>query len=532
MMTDEGVETSVLAHRYLSTVVVIDDLPVYSPPDVGVSSKHELAAGSEHPGEPAPGLVAPAESDDDVHALPAEEISRAFASSGLVCAVIRPPESNGAEELANAAIRRADVLILDWLLAKGEDPGATAIRILQHVLSPGSRQPLRLVLIYTGEPGVADIAPILADELDGGTLVGDYDLKVASTWITVIGKPGNAAPPPERVVDADCLPDRVVEAFTGSVDGLVSGFAVSALGALRENSGRLLQRFSAELDPGLLGHRVLLPSPDDCALQLRDVLTDEINAILAADELVDASVGADRCIDRAAHLMVPDESIRVLNKRFADVDDVKAEVGTLLRSGAGEKKGPERWATELFSTEEAALQSDLRFAQLLQGRSHLASSPPVLTLGVVVEAPNESPDGFPSGYYLCLQPLCDSVRLEEARAFPFLPLDLPIGVPARLVLADRGIPVAVTARLKLHHLRSADFRPDDQGLVHAQHDDDEWYFVDQSAQPKMYRYVTRLRDIISQRLAHELGTDSSRVGTNDPEWIRRKRKLPNTDASE
>ena len=55
---------------------------------------------------------------------------------------------------------------------------------------------------------------------------------------------------------------------------------------------------------------------------------------------------------------------------------------------------------------------------------------------------------------------------------------------------------------------------------------DAWVFRDAAQPPASYRYVGRLREGVGQRIAHLLGIEMSRVGVDDPEWVRLKRKMP------
>ena len=259
--------------------------------------------------------------------------------------------------------------------------------------------------------------------------------------MAVLGKPHNQSCPDNRKFTAEDLPAQIVAEFDQAVNGLLPHFAVAVLGAIRAHSGHLVSRFRADIDPALLAHRILLPNPEDCADQLTNALSDEINAIIAADELVSGSVSAEECVIRARSLMIPESGIRALDNRFRGSSDVNAAVQALVRDGIGSgKQSHSKWATKLFAEPEQAARSDLEFAAILQSRRHHARTAPMLTLGVVIERVSEGRTGLPHGLYLCLQPYCDSVRLKGPCGFPFLPLSVNEAAAPTFVVSDGRLP--------------------------------------------------------------------------------------------
>ena len=79
----------------------------------------------------------------------------------------------------------------------------------------------------------------------------------------------------------------------------------------------------------------------------------------------------------------------------------------------------------------------MEFARLTSLRSQYDAPPPVLKLGSIVA---HKRSGNPV-YLLCIQPLCDSVRLDRSRKFPFLKLKERDRNTSRfdLVIYDREI---------------------------------------------------------------------------------------------
>jgi hypothetical protein len=284
----------------------------------------------------------------------------------------------------------------------------------------------------------------------------------------------------------------------------------------------LVSRFRADVDPALLAHRMLLPEPDDCTEQLTNALTDEVNAIVAADELVAKSVSVEQCLERAETLMIAEPDAKKLADRFDKSSDVRRDILRLVRDGIPSgNRSHSKWATKLFSEPSKAPQSDLDLAAILQSRRHHAKTPPILTLGVVIERMTGGKAGLPQGFYLCLQPYCDSVRVDGACGFPFLTLGVAPTVAPAFVIADGVQARPLSAEAKLLNVRQAVFTgPTPPGPVYASKHNGSWVFRTSARSQTAYRYVGRLRDAHAMNIAHELGSDASRIGVDDPEWLR------------
>ena len=121
-------------------------------------------------------------------------------------------------------------------------------------------------------------------------------------------------------------------------------------------------------------------------------------------------------------------------------------------------------------------------------------------------------------YWLCIQPLCDSVRLEEQRAFPLLPTVKSRKADAMIrPLGEAAIPVAFDR--KPHRLIMAEFAPTDQQAVIADGDPSNWYFT--AVDRTRYQAVARLRPEVAAHVVHRLAAEASRTGMDSSEWLRR-----------
>ena len=593
-----------LSRRFLTTVLIVEDVFDTDPPSVGKGSGpdgrvigeapralEELSAphdpfglspdsrhkfGVDEPEISGEAATAPAGAGEDRshvsmeptvgdaddlapgpsretrgRALAVEETVAAFADYGLVSAVVRPPERDKHLDVRHHAIGRADILVLDWDLWPGlEDPGQTSKRIISELLKSPHGESVRTVCIYTSDVVVDDIAAELVGEF-GGRKIDEYTVHIDSMIVAVFSKPRNrSCSSADRIAEPTALPAKVVEVFTNAASSLTEKFAVAALAAVRVNSGKLLRRFERAAEPGLLGHRLVLPHPQDIEEHLRDALADEFNSILASDPFVGQSVNYESCTRRATSLWQDEDALRKVAKLKIDPHRIVLE---LLQDGVS--KGPEGyigWATRVFaSSDEAALKADLSLGQLLQTRSWYSEDGPALGLGVIVErcahghpvldvdrvarAPGVSDsfdaseeDRLSDGYYLCMLPLCDAARIEGSVVVPFLALERAAGKPALIVVRDAGVDTPLGGKPNLSNVRVDSFIQPEGTIapLTAAKVAGDWYFQTGSSSAATYRYVGRLREPKAQWIAHQLGADASRVAFNDPEWLRLRRKLP------
>lgn len=140
------------------------------------------------------------------------------------------------------------------------------------------------------------------------------------------------------------------------------------------------------------------------------------------------------------------------------------------------------------------------------------SEPPRLELGVVVQDPSEN-------YWLCIQPLCDSVRLQDNRAFPLMPLRKSAGneTPDAMFQDEDGQFVSVKFEQQPHKLAMPKFEPNGEGSVVAVREGPNWRFESTKVS---YRAITRLRAEVASHAVHGFVSTASRVGVDVSEWMR------------
>ena len=179
-----------VVESFLQTVVVVDDQALTSREGV------EPASVEEQPEEAArgrgvhSGLRAPAEPEE--HDLDPKAVTDAFAQHGLVR--LPPPNEEGEDidEMFLRAARRADLVILDWVLHR--DEGRKTLKLVEKILEDDehpARRRLRTIVIYTGQPDLHDVAEKLAQTIESA--YSDCELELDDDGLTMTKGPVRAA---------------------------------------------------------------------------------------------------------------------------------------------------------------------------------------------------------------------------------------------------------------------------------------------------------------------------------------------------
>ena len=545
-----------VVRRFLQSVVVLDDLaslgeeepieevmPMVKLPDYGSGSSIATASAPTLGSSSAQACENVNSEDTDSTQEPYKErglfakpLIDAFAKLGLVCAVLRSSQTDlekegiGGSSVVKAA-KRADIVVLDWKL--GDSYGRDTIEIIRQIIKEDGGDPrLRLFSIYTGEPGLLEIfkqvTAALEEFYDGHRLqeCGEYSVAKGPALIAVIPKQGTWTVGATPVSEVD-LPERLIDEFAALTKGILRNVALEGLSALRDDVPRVLAKFHPDLDPAYLGHRMLLPNPADAEDHIVDALGAELLSILEHRRPGDrASIGAIRAwldeaweagkIDpkslvRISGLTCPVEMrIELVTKGIAIAKDTKPSKKILMES-----------STMRFSPDaDSANRSNLDFAVLLGLKTHYSTRAPRLTLGTVIREKSEGGDW---GYFLCLQPKFDSVRLEGGTGFPFLRLSISNGSKrfGCVVYLPECEWIYLDVDETPSNLQVVFFSPNSPvgGEVFAAEGCGGFCFSD--VNEKEYQWVAALRDEQALQVADKVAKKMARPGPNQSEWLRR-----------
>jgi Response receiver domain len=547
---------------FLHTVVVVDDEALEETP----GPKPRAGAITEIPGRPsdegeltleantvagepaAERKAATEKTADDlrnVHDLDPKAIIDSFARQGLVCSVLSPRAGENVEDTVLPCVERADLVIFDWVL--NEDEGRTARELIATMIAKEAGRPrLRTIAIYTGQDNLADIAEqleqTLADTDLGAELEKDetgLTLTKGPVRITVLAKSEVQLPDhlKERAVQITKLPGVLTAEFAALSTGLVSAVALAALSALRSDTHRVLRALPPDLDPSYLGTRAAQPEPPDSEEVLVGLVSAEIRSVLD-DHLVgeQADQGAIRrwithqrergvelgeiTVQGGSNLKIDDKGLLwILEKGLGDDERLKATVERL--DGISEKalKKIKRNATVLFTPKVTLAQrSDALLSQLMAVRTHYRHPQRTLQLGTLI--------AYESEILVCVQPLCDGVRLKKARAFPFLAIaKVTPAKGADFMFKARGQTDPLRLRIDVNPsgLRMYDFTPTLKGVVVAAEADGSHTFTSEGNPPATLVWLGQLKPEFAQKVATDLAHAFGRIGLDEHELMRLSR---------
>ena len=505
-----------IAERFLRTAVVVDD------------QAYMLSNGSDAPKEPInkPKRSRPIPAQEDRspsggmldHTLNARSVVDSFSVLGMICAVVAP------EGPVMEAMRRADIVVLDWLLK--EDDSQFALKLLRDLLAGETdRNSLRLVAIYTGEARLEEICTAVVAKLEEATLdPKENEIKTEISYqhgrVVIYAKDAvNLADPlRDRSIAEKDLAGRLVEDFAAMTDGLLPSIAITSLAAVREGEHKILDQFRADLDPAFLTHRVCLSNPDDAERHIVNHVAEELRGLMDNAVAVESPAGVD-----AVEGWIRRQGKKCDGFKFNDNKFDMNQTITLATKGLDgtdkfsnrEKKDAFKCLSAGFDCDDVA-DLDERLAWIMSFRTVFDAPRPTLWLGSVVTAIKAG-----EKHLLCVSPRCDCVRLKGVTSFSFLPLIEPREGMEQLVvrLGNKFKRLGIGMDLAdLVHLR---FQPSDENRTVTANTLQSNGFEFTDTNDERYSWQGELKAEYSQRIAQTFAARLSRVAVDESEWLRR-----------
>lgn len=469
-------------------------------------------------------------------------LADSFLDKKIICAVLNPVAQDDADQIVERAVSAAsfaDIVIIDWYLRTGDSELTlrALVRLLQADAASNGRK--RLIIVYTSASPLEDRRAelrqrIVAQELECLEIETDFPaLRSGSSRIIFVEKSslGRGTPVEE-------LPGIALRQFAKEAEGLMSIFALGAIARIRDATHHMLSVFKADLDPALVGHRMVLVEPDDARDFALEVLMLQLKGILSADTSLDAvidknAVGAwfDHKFTDAMHAALTAKNItRTDFRKAVETGNPKEEFGKEkvkeFHQALFLPEPPDAAASELKAAcELARLSTHVREAE---GVTPLpAGWLPNLTLGSVLRV---DPDGGPARYYLCTQPLCDTLRLDAPTFFSFVTLTAGAAGSSKdywLVVSSGGQNVKLKASPTGGGRHFARFQPDAicKKIIAASDEADPRKFTFTDDTGTIYRWLADVDSLKAQRAAEEMASTLGRVGVDELEWLRMGGKI-------
>jgi hypothetical protein len=478
--------------------------------------------------------------------LNAKALTDAFLAAEVICGVHKPTAGEDSVPLAVRAAKRADIVVVDWYLQNHSSVKAKAI--IKGILKADvqERGRLRLVAIYTSEPGREDVAKDLwaalqEDEelmdrlsLDGTTLCSP------DTRICIVNKEGTHAGADLLPVPEADLPDHLLREFVKLTDGLLANFAVSAVAAVRRGAHHVLARFHKELDGVYLAHRISLQNPEEAEDMALERVSVELSSLVENADVPRRTLRTPTIHawldDRDRHGQVfKNATARLplpLMKELVDGGAARLADGTgqeqLQGAAPPRQKVTSKTFIEVFYEDQTyASKAAREFARLTSfkrevGRVRLDGFKPRLTLGALLKVRRGADDPVDNeiegDFLLCVQPRCDSVRIDAPRAFPFQQAKYDPGA-FNLIVDGEGAAGYLLLDTKPMNTVMLKFQPEaGKDAIFARKDGDSYLFTD--VRGRQFEWVGDLDDMKAQRLASEIGASMHRVGVDELEWLR------------
>lgn len=518
--------------KYLKTVVVVDDRAFSSRKVV------EAAAIEDIPSNPLESLALDFEADasdsdvqpeiaDEEHELDGPGLVRLFAHRGIVCSVIEPPKFADNAELINEILcvaHAADALVLDWELRQGDHTASLSAieKIIELDSTNGGR--LRFIVVYTAAKQ-RHVKKAIRQKFSGKVTESGHLMVIGDACVLVLNKVAVAYP---EAVPLHKLPDAIFDHHAQYSSGILPATALMAVATARCHTHQVLSRFHKELDAAYMAHRALIPRSEDAELHVIELVADSLYHLMLA-EGVRGTLSKEFCTARLRQIQndlpvadrLSDDAIGRLIECMAGYSDNKiSDVRDALNVG-GEERSPEKRLLEKLYGDVRVAESRRKEMAFLHdftrscSQKNIQENPPRLTMGTVVAILNG--EGY--DFQMCIQPRCDSVRLDKSRQFPFVKLDVS-GQPD-VHLFWNGQYRAVSSSEKLYDIKSHSFGSGGEPAIQAELCSvmAEWVFLDSNG-GKLY-WVGDLRKDKAQRLVSKIASRLHLPGINEYEPTRK-----------
>jgi len=447
------------AQEFLQTVVFIDD-QIYQPERGSVMEPKKIVSPKRRkkviePVKDKPLVSTQSDQVNEPMEFSSHDIVDSFAKKGIVCSLYQPnrlASVSPAHDIFSLCLA-ADVVIVDWDLYG--DGGERTLELVNELIQRAVRdvpEQLRLILVYTQEINLGSIANSLyekvsasiGDDFEPLQEEGGLAFHTNNSRISILGKAGRPRidVSEDHIVEEKDLAEIAVKEFSKLASGLLLAATLLGLAEIRKNSRKVLSKFNENLDPAFLTHKAMCPPGDDASSHLIPLLVSEIESILEdalPTPLITCSLLSDWCKNvwqPGEHLQSSDffenvsTDIRTIAeaiclKGFDEADQVQLKLNKNVRNV--------RKAGKILLNSEDD-DSNHRFSHLMASRTFYGDKQKTLKLGTIIRGETCEK------YFLCVQPVCDSVRLNGDTKFLFVEFErrIPPVVRLRMWFSSKG----------------------------------------------------------------------------------------------
>lgn len=560
-----------IVKKFLRTAVSIDDQPNYNVnkihPKMVIDPSAEYRKLIDNQGENKITLDEKEENKE----LDISELTNKFIEKQILFTPIKPDINNSffynkaesqsiLKEFMNKyydVINKADIIILDWELSADDKDGIFTQEIIKKILKENN---LKLIIIYSGSDRITKEIPKTLFDLVGKTetesqitefRTNKYSIIYKGIKIKLIHK--TTSPDPEYLLSSSVaeLPDVCIREFANFVSGLLSNATLAAITTIRDHTFDIISQFKKQFDGNYISHRISIPNADDAEYFICELIKDEIVAAINFEN-IKKCINLDS-IKKLINASNFNNKIKITEGNIHECNLIKlVEIGAdkywseqayskKLKEKLKRKSDYSRYFINSTVTDEALNKLEQEFTSLTTTNTKYYSDTylPYLTLGTIIALKKESEGrcnpnehcrimcncSSTYSYYLCIQPRCDSVRLEKDEPLLFIPL-VEDCTKNKVCFFDSKLNKNCTLGFKkVSSLVIKKFK-----MCNDEHDriyalvDDENDFVFKSINGNIYRWVTELKFSLAQKIINQFGNNISRVGFDEYEWFRLQQK--------
>lgn len=528
-MTTFKEHSKVALEEFLRTAIVVDDnVDADSAMQETSLQSGELIEPGRESSTAVVSREAPAQHVSS--ALDSKALVDAFFKKGILCTVLERSDMPNMENML-----RADILVLDWML--GDDGSKTTEFIKQYI----EKHPhvLRMICIYTSERDTSKIFNKLTVELPdiNEPVQGKNILQKNNTYIILFHKGTASTSAPQggalsQSIQEKELPSALIEYFAPLVGGLLRNAVLRSIGAIRNNTHTLISRFPAILDPAFVTHRAYSTPCEDTEQHVVPLICSEISNILLQEKI------PNNLNLKAINAWIDDKDMKSCKRRTLNMDGSKLDsinncIKALIKNGieyidsindiskevrTGIKKAKESTMTKYCGAKEPQ-KADATLAILMSCEHIYSDSYPILQAGTLIKQENTE------NYFLCVQPPCDCVRIEESgRTFLFAPVSVVTSQNKfDFVFIDNSDNVIYFKKdKKIYRMKTIIFSPrSGENSIFAYREDGDIYFKDN--ENGKFIFILQLKDVHALREIHEYASNLARIGLTESDWLRRCR---------
>lgn len=542
-------ESRLIAEKFIQTVVAVDDNISFGerPNSINHSDLHvqvpddESGLGTSSVGTHELSLDAP-----DLNSnLNYQELSACFANKSILCSALKVYEGDGGEQQTiNATFnisKKADITILDWQMESeqsnyGNIAKGAIKKLLQYDVDGNGR--LRLILIYTSE-SINTVLGALNGQLTEFQPKIEHEKEIQFSCenlslckVVVINK--------QTTIES--LVDRSIEEFTHMTCGLLSNATLSAITEIRDKTHHHLFKFNKKLDSAYISHvlgLISLPAMRESAHDVAfdyavDLISEELKSDLQTSKYLKDSLTSQTLRkwpvyknpqNEIIHSITVGESEPVVleNERMQRILSVITDDD--LKNILDEK--PEFPKTKKKNRFDLFQDSYIQFKRLGEDNrnEHLQLSAieclrrdplsvssefePVLKQGTIIRKDDT--------YFVCIQPICDSVRLTCATSFLFLKSEKLDDTNFSHVIRHSEGYKCLRFKSTSRFVSLIEFTPTNK-MVRATKQENINVF--QSTNEDVYEWCGELKQAIYQELVNAVSASIARVGFDSFEWLR------------